>query len=115
MRSHTYSKFTPELSDAVDLQSLLDKMAYFLLQSGFTDSEYYHPYWGHGGDDADRSLESLREAILDALMESGQFTPEMLKALRGDGDEEAQAKLAALLDNLIQRLAQEGYLDVKVP
>ena len=28
-------KFIPELADAVDLQSLLDKLADFLLQSGF--------------------------------------------------------------------------------
>jgi len=26
MRSHTYSKFSPEMADAVDLQSLLDKL-----------------------------------------------------------------------------------------
>ena len=35
MRFHTYTKFSAELADAVDLQSLLDKLADFLLQSGF--------------------------------------------------------------------------------
>ena len=34
--------------------------------------------------DGERSLDALRQAILQALMESGQFTPEMLKALRGE-------------------------------
>ena len=94
MRFHTYSKFSPELADAVDLQSLLEKLADFLLQSGFAGGRMSHPYWGDFGGDADRSLEALKEAILNALIESGQFTPEMLQALRGDGDEEAQAKLA---------------------
>src|SRR3979409_2540648 len=114
MRFHTYSKFSPEMADAVDLQSLLDKLADFLLQSGFAGEG--NSYYGMGFDEpGDRSLDSLRQAILDALMESGQFTPEMLEALRGGGDEEAQAKLAKLLDDLVQRLINEGYLNLEQP
>ena len=82
MREHTYSKFSPDLGDAVDLQSLLDGLADFLLQSGFAGGQQYHPYWGETGEDADKSLDALRQAILDALIQSGQFTPEMLEALR---------------------------------
>jgi Ca-activated chloride channel family protein len=119
MRSHTYSKFSPETADAIDLQSLLDKLADFLLQSGFAGGKMHHPYWGDFGGDGDRSLESLRDAILEALMESGQFTPEMLEALRGDGsdgdDSEGASKLAKLLDDIIQRLVSEGYLNVEAP
>jgi Ca-activated chloride channel family protein len=115
MRFHTYSKFSPEMADAVDLQSLLDKLADFLLQSGFAGGEG-QPYYGQGFDEpGDRSLDALKQAILEALMESGQFTPEMLEALRGDGDEEAQAKLAKLLDDLVQRLIKEGYLNLETP
>ena len=54
MRFHTYSKFSPELADAVDLQSLLEKLADFLLQSGFAGGRMSHPYWGDFGGDADR-------------------------------------------------------------
>jgi len=115
MRFHTYSKFSPEMADAVDLQSLLDKLADFLLQSGFAGGEG-QPYYGGGYDEpGDRSLDALKQAILEALMESGQFTPEMLEALHGDGDEEAQAKLAKLLDDLVQRLIKEGYLNLETP
>ena len=35
MRFHTYTKFSPESADTVDLQALLDNLADFLLQSGF--------------------------------------------------------------------------------
>ena len=49
MRFHTYSKFSPELADAVDLQSLLEKLADFLLQSGFAGGRMSHPYWGDFG------------------------------------------------------------------
>ncbi|HTL94865.1 MAG TPA: VWA domain-containing protein [Gemmatimonadaceae bacterium] len=117
MRSHTYSKFSPEMADAIDLQSLLDKLADFLLQSGFAGGKMQHPYWGEFGGDADRSMEALREAILNALMDSGQFTPEMLDALRGEADDdgESTAKLAKLLDDIIQRLVQEGYLNLEAP
>src|SRR5689334_24881029 len=101
MRSHTYSKFSPEMADAIDLQSLLDKLADFLLQSGFAGGKMQHPYWGEFGGDADRSMDALREAILNALMGSGQFTPDMLEALRGDEEEgPGAAKLAKLLDEI---------------
>lgn len=115
MRFHTYTKYSPELADAVDLQSLLDKLADFLLDSGFAGGAQSHPFWGETGDDADRSMEGLKQAILDALMDSGQFTAEMLQALRGDGDEDSAAKLAALLDQLVQKLVAEGYLKTDGP
>jgi len=100
MRFHTYTKFSPEMADAVDLQALLDKLADFLLQSGFAGGN--GPYQGFDfGEEHDRSLDALKKAILEALIESGQFTPEMLEALRGDGNSEAQAKLAKFLDDLV--------------
>jgi Ca-activated chloride channel family protein len=112
MRAHTYSKFSPELADAVDLQSLLDKLADFLLQSGFAGGNDPSRFGFDFGDESDRSLEALRQAIIDALMASNQFTPEMLQALRGEGTPESQAQLAKLLDDLVQRLVSEGYLNV---
>ncbi len=116
MRFHTYTKFSPELADAVDLQSLLDKLSDFLLQSGFAGGKHSHPYWGEfGNDEPDRSMDALREAILNALLESGQFTPEMIEALRGEGDAEGEAKLAKLLDDLVQRLVAEGFLKLDAP
>jgi Ca-activated chloride channel family protein len=115
MRFHTYTKYSPELADAVDLQALLDRLADFLLDSGFAGGPHNHPFWGETGEEADRSMDGLKQAILDALLESGQFTPEMLEALRGDGDEDSAAKLAALLDQLVQKLVAEGYLKTDQP
>ncbi len=109
MRFHTYTKFNPQLADAVDLQGLLDQLADFLLQSGVAGGN--QGFWGDPGEDeADRSLDGLKEAILRALIESGQLTPDMLQALRGEGDEVSEEKLAQLLDGLVQRLVQDGYL-----
>jgi Ca-activated chloride channel family protein len=113
MRFHTYTKFNPQLADAVDLQSLLDQLADFLLQSGFAGGE--QGWWGQPDEEGDRSLDALREAILRALIEGGQLTPEMLAALRGEGDEVSEAKLAELLDQLVQRLVQDGFLTLEQP
>ncbi len=119
-RSTTYSKYIPGLAEAVDIQALLDQLGDFLLQSGFAGGG--HPFWGDFGEPDDpRSMDALREAILDALIKSGQLTPEMLKVLGGDStgnearDREIQQELAALLDQIIQRLLDEGLLTVKEP
>ena len=108
MRFHTYTKFNPQLADAVDLQNLLDQLADFLLQSGFAGGG--DNYWGEPGEEADRSVDGLKDAILRALIEGGQITPEMLEALRGEGDAVSEDKLAELLDGVVQRLVEDGYL-----
>jgi Ca-activated chloride channel family protein len=115
MRSHTYTRFSPELGDSVDLQALLDQLADYLLQSGFAGGPMDHPYWGETGEPADRSMDALRQAILRALIDSGQFTPEMLDSLRGKGDEVDDAALAALLDNIVRQLIGQGMITAEAP
>ena len=117
MRYTTFSKHIAQLADAVNVQDLLDQLADFLLQSGFAGGQYSHPYWGDFGEqEGDRSMDSLRQAIMQALMESGLLTPDMLKALRGEstGDEQRDAdlkgQLAELIDTIVQRLIDQGYL-----
>jgi len=117
MRFTTYSKFVPELADAVNLQDLLDRLGDFLLQSGFAGGG--SGFWGHELPEDAQSLDALKEAILQALAESGQLTPEMLRLLRGEStgdaarDAEVQQQLAARLDAIVQRLVREGYLNVQ--
>ena len=116
MRYTTYSKYHPELADAVNLQSLLDQLSDFLLQSGFAGGS--PSFWHDEGNEGERSLDALRQAILQALMDSGQLTPDMLKVLRGDStgdaerDRELEQQLGELLDKIVQRLIDEGYLNV---
>ncbi|MGH7476392.1 MAG: vWA domain-containing protein [Longimicrobiales bacterium] len=117
MRFTTYTKYKGGLLDALNLQDLLDRLADFLLQSGFSGGPHYHPWWGWSGDEDERSLDSLKEALLQALIESGQLTPEMLEQLRGEGegDESVRQQIAQLLDDLVQRLVEEGYLNTSAP
>jgi Ca-activated chloride channel homolog len=112
MRFTNYSKFSGHFSDALNIEALLEHLSDFLLQSGFAGGQHHHPYWGEF-DDADRSMDALKEALLRALIESGQLTPEMLEELRGaGGDQEIQQQIAEMLDRLIQRMIEEGYLDL---
>ena len=121
MRYTTYTKFTPELADAVNLQALLDQLGDFLLQSGFAGGPEDWPWWAEPPEGGDKSLDALRQAILDALLKSGQLTPEMVKFLRGDDDiDDARAEalageISALLDDIVRRLMDEGYLKAKEP
>src|SRR5688500_7551708 len=102
MRFSTYTKYKGGLLDALNLQALLDHLSDFLLDSGFAGGPHYHPWWGWSGDENDRSLDALKEALLRALIESGQLTQEMLQELRGDGsDESVRQQIAELLDELI--------------
>ncbi|MGH7444375.1 MAG: vWA domain-containing protein [Longimicrobiales bacterium] len=114
MRYTTYSKYSGSILDALNVQNLLEQLADFLLQSGFEGGPHYHPWWGWSGDEGeDRSLDALKEALLQALIESGQLTPEMLQELRGEGegDEATRKAIAELLDELVRRLIEEGYLN----
>jgi Ca-activated chloride channel homolog len=115
MRFTHYTKFSGNLADALNLESLLEQLSDFLLQSGFAGGAHEHPWWGTWEEgDPDRSMDTLKSALLRALLESGQLTPEMIAELRGegDGDEEVRRRIAEMLDRLIERMVEEGFMNV---
>ena len=116
MRFTTYQKYKGSWLDALNLESLLEMLSDFLLQSGFDGGPQDQPWWADPDQlpTGDNSLDSLKNALLRALIESGQLTPEMLEELRGEGagDEEVRQRIAELLDELVERLVEEGYLNV---
>jgi Ca-activated chloride channel family protein len=119
MRFTKYSKYIPDLADAVNLQGLLDQLSDFLLQSGFTGNSTGWP--DDAGFDEHQSLDALKRAILQALMDSKQLSSEMLQYLRGEPtgdpqrDQAIEQALADLLDAIVQRLIDEGYLNLTEP
>jgi len=115
MRFHTYAKYKGRWLDALNLENLLEHLADFLMDGGFSGGPHFHPYWGWSGMEDSSSVDALKEALLRALLESGQLTPEMVEELRGEGegDPDIQRRIAELLDDLIQRLVEEGYISLE--
>ena len=62
MKYTTYKKFQGDDWDSIDMQSLVERLADFLLQSGFASE--FNPY---SDEDGERTMEQLRQAILEAL------------------------------------------------
>jgi Ca-activated chloride channel family protein len=101
-----YSKYDGIDWESISLQDLLDRLADFLLQSGFESS--YYRYW----DEPDQSLDALRDAIMRALTEEGLLSDEELEQLTDEQGNMRADMMAELLDRLIERLIVEGYINV---
>jgi len=101
-----YSKWDGVDWQSLSLEDLLDRLAEFLLQSGY--ESYYSRYF----DDPDRTLDALREAIMRALLEEGLLTDEELDQLADEQGRLNADAMSELLDRLIDRLIEEGYITV---
>src|SRR5438128_12655459 len=85
-----YSKWDGVDWQSLSLEGLLDRLADFLLESGFND-----PYFMYGNE-RDESLEALREAMMRALMD-GLLSDEELEALSDDRGRINAEAMAALI------------------
>jgi len=104
MKITRYSKYTGEPADAVDLEDLVNRLSDYLLQSGFES-----PYSRWGEFDPERTMESLRQAILQALEDGELLSKELMDALMNDP--ERRKELERLLDRLVERLTNEGFIN----
>ena len=107
MKFTRYSKYHGELSDGIDLEKLLDRLADFLLQSGF-DGGYYDDWEA----DLEQTLEQLRRAIARALIEEDLLSDEEFESLTDESGSLKSDAMARLIDRLIQ-LAVERHADKK--
>jgi Ca-activated chloride channel family protein len=110
MKRIRYSRYTGEPASAVDLPELMKRLSDFLLQSGF-ESQYY----GFQEMDAERTLERLREAILQALQEGDLLPEEMTEELLENPDLQTNKRLREVIDQIIERMGQEGYISPQPP
>jgi Ca-activated chloride channel homolog len=103
---YRYSKFTGDELDGLDLEDLVAKLSDLLLSSGFEN-----PY---GNGDADRTMQALHDAILDALFNGGVLPEETLEQLLGDpadaDQSDARSKLEELIQQIIERMTEQGYI-----
>jgi Ca-activated chloride channel family protein len=103
---YRYTKYTGDELDELDLEDLVSKLSDLLLSSGFAN-----PY---GTDEAERTMQALHDAILDALFNGGVLPEETIERLLGDpadGDQsDARSKLEELIQQIMERMADEGYI-----
>ena len=113
MRYIRYSRYTGEAADDVDLQELMNKLADFLLQSGFESQ--YGIYEMDPQMSSERMMDELREAILRALEEGDLIPPDLMEQLLQNPDLSKNQELREMIDRLIERLQEEGFINQQPP
>jgi Ca-activated chloride channel homolog len=105
---YRYTKYTGNLLDEIDIDDLVSKLSDLLLSSGFNNP------WGGPGDEEDRTMQALHDAILEALFSGGMLSEEALQQLLGDpadGDQEqARQQLEDLVQQIIERMMEQGFV-----
>src|SRR5437016_5199154 len=103
---YRYTKYIGDPLEDIDLEDLVSKLSDLLLSSGFGNP--------HGHDEAERTMQALHDAILDALFNGGVLPEETIEQLLGDpadGDqEEMRSKLEELIQQIIEKMGDEGYI-----
>src|SRR5579862_5788898 len=105
---YRYTKYSGTALDELDLEDLVSKLSDLLLSSGFEN-----PY---GQGDAERTMQALHDAILDALFNGGVLPEETIERLLGDpadaDQSELRSKLEELIQQIIERMTEEGYISM---
>jgi Ca-activated chloride channel family protein len=102
-----YSKYRPDPFEDLDLSDLMDQLSDYLLDSGFDRFQF--------SELSERTMQSLREAILKALLRQGTLSREEIERLMGDAESFEDSELRKLLDRLIQRMQEEGFIRISPP
>ncbi len=107
MKRTRYSKYTGNLADELELESLLEALSDYLLDSG-----YRSPFSQFQEFNGEQTLDNLREALRQALESAGLFddaTQERLDEMALEG------QLEALIEQLLDRMEQENYVSIERP
>ncbi|MCH7977855.1 MAG: VWA domain-containing protein [Acidobacteria bacterium] len=110
MKFITYKKFDGGDWDSIDMEDLLNRLADFLLQSGY-QSQFYDFY----EMDGDRTLDQLRQAIQNALMEGDLFPEDQMQQMMEQLQNMSPEQQEQLVNQLIERMEQEGYVSITEP
>jgi Ca-activated chloride channel homolog len=105
-----YIKYGKHIADPFDNLSAEDLLQ--LLQDYLLDSGFFNQYRNFYEMDPERTMEQLRQALLEALEQRGMISDELLEQMLESG---ADSRLQDLLDQLLQKLANEGYITIDQP
>ncbi|MBI3934932.1 MAG: VWA domain-containing protein, partial [Acidobacteria bacterium] len=110
MKFITYKKFQPGDLDSLDMQELVNRLADFFLQSGFSPAYDYLNEM-----DAEQTLEQLRQAILDAIQNGELFSDEEWQQLMEQLQNLSAEQQQEVAGKLMERLEEEGYISISGP
>ncbi len=101
---YRYGKYVEDLLDAVDMDTLIERLSDLLLSSGFNNP--WDPL-----DTADQSMQALHDAILDALLNGGAMSEDMVQQLlQNPADEASRQQLEDLVQRVIEQLTEQGFV-----
>jgi Ca-activated chloride channel family protein len=106
MKYIKYQKYIPDPAAEMSMQDLLSALSDYLLQSGFQD-QYMYDF-----EDAEQTLDELRDAIEQALMNSDQLDEQMRERLQ---QMQMEGTLDELIEQLMERMQQEDFISVDQP
>ncbi len=110
MKFIRYSKFNGFDVFGVNLGDLMQSLSDSLLDSGYNE-DYW---WTRQKNEADDSLDALRQALLQALMEQGILDELDAQKMLDQNDGKFKGSLLEeLINQLIERLVEEGYLNLQ--
>ena len=107
MKYIKYGKHIPDPFEDLSAEDLMQMLQDFLLDSGF-----YSQYYGVREMDPEKTMDQLRNALLEALEQKGMISDELLEEMF---DNPESSKLSEALDRLMQQLADEGYVSIEQP
>jgi Ca-activated chloride channel family protein len=102
MKRIRYSKYTGSLADELEMESLLEALSDFLLDSGFQS-----PFNRFQELRGDQTLDSLRQAVRQALEYGdlyGGAMQEQIDQLTGEGE------IEKLIEQLLDRMERENFV-----
>ncbi|MEJ2008032.1 MAG: VWA domain-containing protein [Acidobacteriota bacterium] len=107
MKYIKYGKYVPNPFEGLSAEDLMQMLQDFLLDSGF-----FNDYYGVFEMDSEKTMEQLRQALLQALEQRGMVSDELLEEMLENPE---NSQLSQALDQLLQQLADEGYVTIEQP
>jgi Ca-activated chloride channel homolog len=107
MKYIKYGKHIPNPFEDLSAEDLMQMLQDYLLDSGYSNQ-----YYGAYEMDSEKTMEQLRDALLEALEQKGMISDEILEQMLENPD---HSMLSEALDRMLQQLADEGYVTIEQP